>query len=173
MTQVQSNTVAPSRPYLKYAVPTLLALLLSLTRPAHPDTQGILSPNVDYSPQEVVQIVVDSLGQNGALGNDQGIATVFRFASPGNRANTGPLKRFATMIKRGFSDMLDHGGSQYDEMEITGNTAVQAVWLLTPSGQEVGYAFQLGKQPDGEYSGMWMTEAVIPLGKRGKSGTRI
>ncbi|MBX2879549.1 MAG: hypothetical protein KTR32_06430, partial [Granulosicoccus sp.] len=63
-------------------------------------------------------------------------------------------------------------GSTYDPMEIEGDIAVQAVWLMTASGKEVGYAFQLGKQQDGDYRDMWMTDAVLPLGNR-DPGTRI
>lgn len=173
MNQAQSNSSASIRQFPRFTATALLALLLCLAQTARTAEGDPLSPATDYSPQEVVRIVIEALGNNGTLGADEGIATVFRFASPGNRANTGPLERFTTMIKRGFSDMLDHEGSRYDEMEISGNTAVQAVWLLTASGEEVGYAFQLGKQPDGTFADMWMTEAVMPLGKRGSAGTRI
>lgn len=153
---------------------TLLSLLFIalVARSASANEDNLLHPGTDITPQQVVRIVIDALGTNGQSDQDAGIATVYRFASPGNRANTGPLSRFTTMIKRGFSDMLDHQGSRFDEMEITGDIAVQAVWLLQPSGEEVGYAFQLGLQSSGEYAGMWMTDAVMPLGSR-KEGTRI
>lgn len=129
------------------------------------------TPDAKYSPQEVVQIVIDSLQQNDA--GDAGIATVFRFASPGNKASTGPLERFTQMIKRGFPDMLNHAGVRYDPMEITDKTAVQAVWLRGVDGTEVGYAFQLGKQSGGTLDGAWMTDAVIPLGKGKQDGIGI
>lgn len=145
--------------------------LFALSSISRADT-GDLSPDPDYSPQQVVRIVIDSLRSNDQS-DDAGIATVFRFASPGNRANTGPLSRFTSMIKRGFPDMLNHTGSRYDDMEVNDDTAVQAVWLTTSSGVEVGYAFQLGLQRAGEYDGMWMTDAVIPLGESQQSGTRI
>jgi hypothetical protein len=140
--------------------------------PTYAANDEFLTPSTQFTPQQVVKIVVDALGSNGATESDAGIATVYRFASPGNRSNTGPLPRFTSMIKRGFPEMLDHAGSRYDAMEVTGNTAVQAVWLTTLSGHEVGYAFQVGKQTSGQYKDMWMTEAVIPLGSRNK-GTGI
>lgn len=129
-------------------------------------------PTEKLSPQEVVRIVITSLKDNDAQ-SDAGIARVFSLASPANRLSTGPLSRFTTMIKKGFPDMLNHSSARYDPMEIDANTAVQAVWLMTPSGAEVGYAFQLSRQVDGEYEGMWMTDMVIPLGKGPGSGTRI
>ena len=129
-------------------------------------------PSPDYEPEQVVKIVVDSL-QNNSEPGDQGIATVFRFASPGNRATTGPLERFTRMIKGGFSDMLNHEDARFDPMKVSGDTAVQAVWLLTNSGKEVGYAFQLSRQQSGEFEGIWMTDAVVPLGEGPRSGTKI
>ncbi len=156
---------------LPMAVLALLLVALGTPIAAQSDTT-LPAPSTHYSPQQVVKIVIDSL-QNNDPRDDQGIATVFGFASPNNRSSTGPLARFTDMIKRGFPDMLNHTESRYDPMDIVGDTAVQAVWLMTPTGTEIGYAFQLGKQPSGQFAGMWMTEAVLPLGQSEQSGTRI
>lgn len=137
-------------------------ILMLLTVEARADTPEV-RPSPAQTPQEVVKIVIDALQQNRP--DDKGIATVFAFASPGNKASTGPLPRFTQMIKRGFPDMLNHIDARFEPMKVTGNTAVQAVWLLTRSGSEYGYAFKLGKQTDGDNVGIWMTEGVIPLGK--------
>lgn len=160
----KSNRLAQPR----YILAALLSLVLcTLAHAGLTDAK----PDASYSPEEVVQIVIDSLQQNDT--SDAGIATVYRFASPGNKTSTGPLKRFTQMIKRGFPDMLNHAGARYDPMEITGNTAVQAVWLRGTDGSEVGYAFQLGKQNGGILDGAWMTDAVIPLGKGKQDGIGI
>ena len=148
-----------------------LSLFWMLSSSAHADSS--LQPSTQYQPDEVVKIVIEALGANTESQNDDGIATIYRFASPGNRVNTGPLSRFTNMIKRGFGDMLNFVGSRYDPVEIQGNTAVQAVWLMMPDGTELGYAFQMGKQLSGEYADMWMTEGVVPLGRGPNSGTRI
>ncbi|NND89664.1 MAG: DUF4864 domain-containing protein [Granulosicoccus sp.] len=146
---------------------TGVLLLAGLHSRVHADE---IAPHASLTPQQVVRIVIDSLKFNDES-NDAGIATVFRFASPGNKAATGPLPRFTQMIKRGFPDMLNHAGARFEPMQIDGLTALQVVWLLKPSGQEVGYAFQLGKQTEGNFQGVWMTEAVAPLGAG--SGIRI
>lgn len=148
---------------------TMLAILVIPKMALSEDTT--VAPNEDYTPQQVITIVVDSLQKNSA--DDEGIATVFRFASPGNKSATGPLSRFTQMLKRGFPDMLNHMGVRYDAIDITGDMAVQAVWLQTHSGAEYGYAFQLRKQRGGMHDGMWMTDAVVPLGKNKNSGIRI
>lgn len=138
----------------------ILATLFVLNQPAFASDP---EPSVDYSPEEVVQIVIEALKNNDPDDGDSGIATVFRFASPGNRAQTGPLERFTQMIKGGFSDMLNHVGSRTENMVIEGDKALQPVWLTTAGGKEIGYLFQIGKQADGLHSGVWMTEAVFPL----------
>jgi hypothetical protein len=150
----------------------LVALLSILVVPKTALSEDFtVAPNQTYTPQQVISIVVDSLQKNAA--DDQGIATVFRFASPGNKTATGPLSRFTQMIKRGYPDMLNHVGVRYDAIDITGDMAIQAVWLQTQSGAEYGYAFQLRKQRGGLHDGMWMTDAVVPLGKNKNSGIRI
>lgn len=133
---------------------------------------GAIEPDQSYTPQQVVKIVVDSLQSNDAT-TDEGIATVFRFASPANKLSTGPLQRFSSMIKKGFPDMLNHSNARYDAMEVSGDKAIQAVWFMTRTGKEVGYAFQLSKQANGSSRGMWLTDQVFPLGIGKDSGTRI
>ena len=149
----------------------MVAMALMVTPNSALRAENSEAPNPSYTPQQVINIVVDSLQNNAA--NDEGIATVFRFASPRNKSVTGPLSRFTQMIKRGFPDMLNHAGVRYDALNIQGDTAVQAVWLQSQTGAESGYAFQLGKQRGGKHDGMWMTEAVIPLGKKKNSGISI
>ncbi len=130
-------------------------------------------PNTELGPNDVIKIVIDALKNNDPEKGDDGIATVFEFASPGNKSMTGPLPRFTKMIKGGFQEMLNHTSSEFSEMDLTGDTALQAVWLTTRSGQTTGYVFQLGKQTEGEFKGMWMTESVWPLGDRKPPGQSI
>jgi len=168
-----NSSRSPFKQAFKYAGLTLTTILWLLCVATVNADASEPTPSSAYTPEQVVKIVIEALKTNDEADNDNGIATVFKFASPGNRSNTGPLPRFAQMIKRGFPDMLNHAEARYDPMEVSGDTAVQAVWLLTPSGEEVGYAFQLGKQQGGDYANMWMTEAVMPLGPGKQGGTRI
>lgn len=125
-----------------------------------------LKPNTEYRADEVVKIVIEALRTNMASDNDSGIETVFRFASPGNKSVTGPLERFSTMLKGSFGIMLNHVASEYSEMEISDNKARQVVWLSAKDGFQYGFVFEMGLQSTGEYTGMWMTEGVWPIGKR-------
>jgi len=152
---------------LKHGV--FLAILLILSSNVWADakpSEGIQEPSPNLSPAAVIRIVIEALRDNKAELDDDGIATVWRFAAPSNKAITGPADRFAHMIKNGFSEMLNHVDSNYGPLEIDNDRAAQPVWLLTPQGEEVGYLFHLRRQGDGEYEGMWMTEAVYPIPPR-------
>jgi len=131
------------------------------------------APNIELKPEQVIEIVIEALKTNDAEKNDDGIATVFRFASPKNKTMTGPIERFSRMIKGGFSDMLNHVESEFGEIEIHDNVALQSVWLTSKSGNQVGYVFQVGKQTDEQFNGMWMTESVWPIGVRKPKGQSI
>jgi hypothetical protein len=140
----------------------ITALLLMLPRIAL--AQGLnMAPNETYTPQQVIDIVLDSMQKNAD--DNEGIATVFRFASPENKSVTGPLSRFTQMIKRGYPDMLNHTSARLEDIDIVGDVATQSVWLQTQSGTEYGYQFKLSIQRGGTYDGMWMTDSVIPIGK--------
>ena len=149
-------------------------LLLGLVLPFSTTFADTLAnePNRNLTPEQIVVIVVDALKHNDPSTGDNGINTVYNFASPGNKSSTGPIARFTQMIKGGFPDMLNHVDSSFSDIEVSDGTAVQAVWFTSRNGLEKGYVFQLGKQVGGEYDGMWMTEAVWPISAgnpRGKS----
>ena len=84
----------------------LSALFLPGTAPANqggsvPGTEHPLSealaPRPELSPEEVIRIQLEALRHNDE--QDRGIEVAFRFASPANRASTGPLPRFIRMIE--------------------------------------------------------------------------
>lgn len=75
----------------------------------------------------MIVIIVDALKNNDPSNDDSGIATVFEFASPQNKMLTGSLKKFTGMIKGGFGNMLNHVDSEFGEIEIGENIALQAV----------------------------------------------
>lgn len=154
---------------------TFAAILLSLAfKPALADDACIPNspaPNITATPQEVVKTVIDALRDNDQ--DDAGIATVFCFASPSNKSITGPLERFTAMITNGYGVMLNHAYNYVEAMKIQDDTAVQAVWLVAIDGKEYGYLFTMGKQQDGEYADMWMTESVMPIERNGTQGLGI
>jgi len=63
-------------------------------------------PRPGISVTEVVRTQLRALQQNNPL-LDDGIEKTFQFASAGNQSVTGPLPRFADMIRSGFACMLN------------------------------------------------------------------
>lgn len=118
-------------------------------------------PNVDYSPRQVIRLVVEALARNDVPHANAGIATVFRFASPANRKITGPLARFTRMLHdQTYGVMLDHATAAYGLLRIDGRYALQSVIITAADGERAGYVFELSRQTQPPYAGVWMTDAV-------------
>jgi Domain of unknown function (DUF4864) len=119
-------------------------------------------PDPALSPAEVVAIQLDALQANDA-GTDAGIAQTWAFAHPDNKRMTGPLPRFAQMIKGPqYRMLLNHRSHAITEVSRTDEEAVFAVTVTTATGDVVGYRWTVAKVRDGEHAGAWMTVAVSP-----------
>jgi hypothetical protein len=117
------------------------------------------APSPALSPDQVVKIQLEALKNNDST--DRGIEIVFRFASPANKQNTGPLDRFSEMIKDPlYSSMLNHRTVEYDAIQIVGKEARQRVTLVDRRGNVIIYIFYLSKQTEEPCKDCWMTDAV-------------
>ncbi len=156
----------------------LAAVILVLTagnggpRPAAADSAvqnptGSAGPSPALAPGEVVRIQLEALRGNDET--DQGIAVAFRFASPRNKASTGPLPRFIHMIKAGpYRLMLEFDHASYMPIRIQGPHAVQRVTLV--GRREVRtFDFLLQRQDGPPCGGCWMTEAVLLVAESGRT----
>lgn len=155
-------------PFREWIVPALLALALALgaasgfaresaTGGANPLSEALV-PDPALSPAEVIRIQLEALRHNDD--QDRGIAIAFRFASPANRANTGPLPRFIAMIRQGpYALMLDFREAAYGPVETVSDRARQRV-TLTSARESVTYWFYLSQQSEAPYADCWMTDAV-------------
>jgi len=146
----------------------VLAILLSTVAwatIAPPTAQPALPrPSPQHQPADVVRIVIEALANNDDPFADAGIATTFAFASPANKGNTGPLSKFTQMVRSpAYAIMIDHLEHEFSDVVRSGNKAYQMVRILGAGGAEVVFAFRLGLQRDGEFAGMWMTDAVWPV----------
>ena len=79
----------------------LLGWIFALVAPlaTAPSFAAELLPDPARSPAEVIAIQLSALQANDTPEPDAGIAQTFAFAHPDNRRVTGPLSRFAQMIK--------------------------------------------------------------------------
>ena len=78
---------------LRFTLPVLFLLAMPAT------AQELLTPDPIRQPESVVEIQLQSLQKNDVPVPDTGIAQTWAFAHPDNKRVTGPLERFAWMIK--------------------------------------------------------------------------
>ncbi len=123
-----------------------------------------LQPDKRYTPADVVKIQMEALQHNDMPKADAGIATVFAFASPGNREYTGPLAHFIQIVRApAYLPMLNCKSITYDTIVMgeNGDTAKQRVHIVAADGTRIAYLFLLSIQTDGQYAGCWMNDGCV------------
>jgi hypothetical protein len=139
----------------------LAAALLVMTAPSW--AADIRTPDPALSPAEVVEIQLTALQANDAPQTDAGIAQTWAFAHPDNKRMTGPLPRFAQMIKGPlYRILLNHQSHEAKEVSRSDDEAVFAVTVTSQTSEVVVYRWSVAKVADGENVGAWMTIAVSP-----------
>ena len=121
----------------------------------------LIQPDPSYSPDEVVGIQIEGL-ENPNI--SAGIQQCFAFASLENRSFTGPLERFAAMVRRSPYDVLMHHQLVLIGQPIMADKAASlTVTLLDDHNQIHVFQFVLSKQQGETFKDCWMTDAVYPL----------
>lgn len=96
--------------------PGILAAALLLATSASAAVADLVMPDPALSPEVVIEIQLSALQANDIPKPDAGIMRTWAFAHPDNKRMTGPLPRFAQMIKGPLYQMLlnhrshDQGG---------------------------------------------------------------
>jgi hypothetical protein len=143
----------------------LLGWIFALVAPlaTAPSFAAELLPDPALSPAEVIAIQLSALQANDTPGPDAGIAQTFAFAHPDNRRVTGPLPRFAQMIKGPrYEVLLNHRAHEIRKVASTDDEAAFAVVVTSRDGEVVGFRWAVARVADGEHAGAWMTIAVSP-----------
>ena len=139
----------------------------------------LVTPNPLIAPAEVVAIQMTSLKHNDLDEPDFGIRQTWAFAHPQNRRLTGPLPRFATMLKGpAFSPLLNHRAHQIKPAETNpaGQHASGAAWrkfdvlVETAQGDILYLSWVVQQVVDGPLQDCWMTVGVSAPQLVGKSG---
>ena len=92
------------------------------------------------------------------------IAQTWAFPHPKNKRVTGPLPRFAEMIKGPLYQMLlNHRSHEIKEVSRSYYVAVFAVIVTSQTGEVVGYRWSLAKVAEGANAGAWMTAVSPPV----------
>ncbi len=141
----------------------LAALLLVAGSAAQAAGPALAAPKPDpaLDPATVVKLQLEALAHVDQPVKDAGLAVVFRFASPGNQAQTGPLEKFSRMIRSGYADMLNHRSAAVVKSTIDGDQALEAVEIIDRAGVLHRYVFILSKQSEAPYKDCWMTDGVV------------
>ena len=118
-------------------------------------------PNPDIAPVEVIAIQLNGLQYNDSPEIDAGIRQTWAFAHPRNRAMTGPLHRFANMLKGpGYDMMLYHASHQIVPANSGDGWRQFDVFMESGNGKLLQFAWIVEKVTEGQYKDCWMTVAV-------------
>ena len=118
-------------------------------------------PNPDIAPAEVIAIQLNGLQYNDSPQIDAGIRQTWAFAHPRNRAMTGPLNRFANMLKGpGYDMLLYHASHQIVPANSGDGWRQFDVFMESGNGKLLQFAWIVEKVTEGQYKDCWMTVAV-------------
>ena len=142
---------------------TLRSLFLALLLALPASARDLLQPNPSIRPAQVVEIQLQALQQNDVPKPDSGIAQTWMFAHPNNKRMTGPIERFAAMIKGpNYQMMINHKQHIIKSVVLTDNYALFDVLITTQPGTNASFKWEVSKVESGRYQGSWMTTAVSP-----------
>ena len=119
-------------------------------------------PNPELKANEIVSLQLMAMQQNDV--SNHGIEITFRFASPQNKVQTGPLSNFITLVKSpSYHPLLNHIDATFLNLKVEGNVAIQEVIITTSKGTRKGFRFLLSLQQGEQFKNCWMTDAVVPF----------
>ena len=119
-------------------------------------------PNPELKANEIVSLQLMAMQQNDV--SNHGIEITYRFASPQNKVQTGPLSRFIMLVKNpAYRPLLNHLDATFLNLKVEGNVAIQEVIITTSKGTRKGFRFLLSLQQGEQFKDCWMTDAVIPF----------
>jgi hypothetical protein len=142
---------------LTLIIPIIFLLALPAT------AQDFLTPNSSIPPDRVIEIQLQALQQNDVPSPDFGITQTWVFAHPDNKRVTGPLERFAAMVKGpNYQLMLNHRQHTIKPVVLTENYALFNVFITTASKHTASFQWEVSRLKSGIHPGSWMTTAVSP-----------
>ena len=146
---------------IKFVLPILVMILGLLLPGLAARAADLVIPDPSIAPEEVVAIQMKALQFNDNPTPDFGIAQTWNFAHPRNRAMTGPLPRFASMLKGpGYGSMLNHASHRIVAVPGDDNRATFDVFMETSTGQVLLFDWAVELVEGGEFDNCWMTVAV-------------
>ena len=146
---------------IKSVLPVLTILLVMLFAGGIARAADLVVPDPSIAPEEVVAIQMKALQFNDNPTPDFGIEQTWNFAHPRNRAMTGPLPRFAGMLKGpAYGEMLNHASHRIVQVPGDGERMNFDVFMETNRGQVLYFNWAVELVRGGEFDNCWMTVAV-------------
>ena len=137
------------------------ALVSSFKLWAYEDLKKIF-PNPKLKANEIVKIQLNAMKENDQT--NFGIEITFRFASPKNKIQTGPIEKFILLVQNPiYRPLLNHLSATFLDLKVDADQAIQEVIIKTTEGSLKGFRFLLSLQKGDEFKNCWMTDAVIPF----------
>ena len=144
----------------------VFGLLFAL--PAH--AADVLQPDPARAPEDVVRIQLEALQRNDVPTADAGIKQTWALAHPNNKRATGPLPRFALMIKgAAYRPLIGHASHEIEELGVAESEVAFKVTIETPDGDVLEYLWAVGRVAEGPNQGAWMTTSVAPPRQGGRA----
>ncbi|MDQ6707314.1 MAG: DUF4864 domain-containing protein, partial [Acidobacteriota bacterium] len=129
-------------------------------------TRQAQEPSPKLKPAQVIKIQLAAFQRND-------ISKAFAFASPGNRAVTGPIEKFVLLVKNPlYRPLLNHRSVEFSPIQITSDHAEQRVRLIDANGVPAVFVFALGKQKEKPYKDCWMIEGVARIPEKSSGAIR-
>jgi len=142
---------------------SILGLVFALSLTNHAKAQDLLEPSPDISAKRVVEIQLTALQQNDSPSIDAGIVQTWAFAHPDNKRHTGPLSRFAAMVKSPYyKDMINHSKHTIKSLVTTNQYALFRVVIISKENIKSTFKWELVRAKTGSLNGAWMTISVSP-----------
>jgi hypothetical protein len=116
------------------------------------------SPNPSLTAQDVVEMQILSLGASAE--NNEGVHKCFEYASPDNKAHTGPAERFGAMIRQGYGIMMRWHSYTINEQLVMHHDELHRVYKVAfqCEDEQQSFFWSVSKQEDS----CWMTDSVMP-----------
>jgi hypothetical protein len=128
------------------------------------------TPSPNFSPTDVVNIVLGGMANNDSPTPDAGLQQAFQFASPSNKKATGPFWHFKAIVEQpAYAPLINHASRTLGKPRFTGtNAATVPLVVVGTNGEVAGYLWSLSKQIGGDHTGSWLTDSVVraPLGPK-------
>ena len=154
-------------------LPGLALCFVILSVHAEVDYSVDIQPDPEHSPADVVSIQMNALKNNDIPFENAGIEIAFRFASPSNKAQTGPIERFKTLFRNSaYTPMLNHKSLQIGPVNLQEHTARIPIIIEDKHNRKIGYIFKLYRQTLAPYENCWMTSSVVPIVLESPEATR-